>query len=184
MDELAWFGGINSVTADTERVRVLTDRLDETEALEDLTRLAFRVAYSVLRHREDAEEVAQESVLTACRKFASLREPDSVCPWLVRIAWRRALDHRRTDERREAREALRVSPPRLPTPEELASEKQRSAQLWDAIDELPEKLRQTLVLASIEGHDLQTVAIWLDIPIGTVKSRLYYARKTLLEKLQ
>jgi RNA polymerase sigma-70 factor, ECF subfamily len=53
-----------------------------------------------------------------------------------------------------------------------------------ALDELPGKLRLAMVLAAIEGHDTREVAVLLEIPEGTVKSRLFLARKQMAEKLQ
>ena len=63
----------------------------------------------------------------------------------------------------------------------LANE--RAEQLWLAIDALPEKLRLVIVLAGIQGHDIREVATLLDVPDGTVKSRLFLARQQLKERL-
>ena len=57
-------------------------------------------------------------------------------------------------------------------------------QLWDAIDALPEKLRLVIVLAGIQEYDIAEVARLLDVPRGTVKSRLFLARQKLKEHLQ
>jgi RNA polymerase sigma-70 factor (ECF subfamily) len=65
----------------------------------------------------------------------------------------------------------------------LASQ-ERSARLWDAIDALPEKLRIVTVLAGIEEHDIREVGLLLDLPEGTVKSRLFLARQRLRELLK
>jgi RNA polymerase sigma-70 factor (ECF subfamily) len=62
--------------------------------------------------------------------------------------------------------------------------RERAERLWAAIDALPEKLRMAIVLANIEEHDLAEVARLLDIPEGTVKSRLFLARQRLKELLQ
>jgi len=70
------------------------------------------------------------------------------------------------------------------TPEQTAEAEERSAHLWRAIDALPEKLRVVTVLAAIEGHDMAEVSRLLDVPEGTVKWRLFAARKELQEKLQ
>ena len=70
------------------------------------------------------------------------------------------------------------------TAEDATITRQRAAQVWRAIDDLPEKLRVVIVLCAIEGHDLRAVAQLLDIPEGTVKSRLFLARKALSETLQ
>ena len=66
----------------------------------------------------------------------------------------------------------------------MAAERERAAHLWTAIDTLPDKLRLVVVLSSIDGHDTREVASLLRIPEGTVRSRLFLARKALAEKLQ
>jgi RNA polymerase sigma-70 factor (ECF subfamily) len=153
------------------------------ERLRESSSLAFRVAYGVLRRREDAEDVAQEAFVRAHRSIAQLRDRDSFRAWLVRMTWRLAIDRLRTDRRRAIREMTLEPEPGL-SAEELASAQERARRLWTAIDELPEKLRMTIVLSSIEGHDVAEVARLLGIPEGTVKSRLFLARKQLAEKLQ
>src|SRR5262245_19224156 len=65
--------------------------------LVESARLAFRVAFSVLRHRHDAEEVAQEAFVKAYRRFSQLRDRDRFRAWLVRMTWRLALDRQRHD---------------------------------------------------------------------------------------
>src|SRR6266481_655846 len=66
--------------------------------------LAFRVAYGVLRHRQDAEDVAQEAFVKAYRSFRELRDRERFRAWLVRMTWRLALDRQRADRRRTVRE--------------------------------------------------------------------------------
>ena len=153
------------------------------ERLRDSGTLAFRVAYSVLRHREDAEDVAQETLAKAYRSFRDLRDRERFRAWLVRATWRMALDWRRGDKRRAQREQTSGVAETVST-EELAAERERAAHLWAAIDSLPEKLRLAIVLSSIEGHDTREVASLLEIPEGTVRSRLFLGRKALAEKLQ
>src|SRR5262245_27923765 len=67
--------------------------------------LAFRVAFSVLRNSEDAEDVAQEAFAKAFRNFRQLRDRERFRAWLVRMTWRMAIDRRRSSIRRSAREA-------------------------------------------------------------------------------
>lgn len=160
------------------------EREFEARLVESST-LAFRVAYSVLRHREDAEDVAQEAFAKAHRSFRQLRDRNRFRAWLVRMTWRLALDVRRSAVRRLAREeavASRPQPPNDVETEAIATE--RSLRLWQAIDDLPEKLRMVLVLAAIEGHKMQDIAVLLGVPEGTVKSRLFEARKKLQERLR
>lgn len=173
MNELAWD---TVVTADSSLEEEFAVRVRESSTL------AFRVAYGVLRNREDAEDVAQDALLRAHRGFAQLRDRDRFRAWLVRTAWRLAIDRIRNDKRRVAREQAIELPPHA-TVEEAAVARERSKALWEAIDSLPEKLRVTIVLAAIAGHDICGVARLLEIPAGTVKSRLFLARRQLTEKL-
>jgi RNA polymerase sigma-70 factor (ECF subfamily) len=164
------------VTVDDTLAREFETRLVESSTL------AFRVAYSVLRQREDAEDVAQEAFAKAYRCFQQLRDRDRFRAWLVRMTWRLALDKQRANRRRSARETL-VEADRPPTATESLVSRERAEQLWQAIDALPERLRLVIVLAGIEGHDIREVAALLAVPDGTVKSRLFLARKQLKERL-
>lgn len=151
--------------------------------LADSSALAVRVAYSVVRQKQDAEDVAQEAFARAYRRFADLRDRDRFRAWLVRMTWRLALDHRRAATRRMRREdAAAWLTPATTQPEDEARE--RATQLWQAIDALPERLRLPIVLASIDGHSVREVAALLEVPEGTVKSRLFEARKKLQETLR
>ena len=152
--------------------------------LADSSTLAFRVAFSVLRHQQDAEDVAQEAFVRAHRSFRRLRDRDRFRAWLVRMTWRLALDWRRGDRRRATRESVAPAPFEPPTSEEELIGRQRAARLWQAIDALPEKFRVVIVLAAIEEHSVERVAALLKIPPGTVKSRLFEGRKRLQEMLE
>jgi len=165
---------------------VTQDALLEREferCLADCPMLAFRVAMSVLRHQAEAEDVAQEALLRAYRNFRRLRDRDRFRAWLVRMTWRLALDRIRSTSRRQRREQVRLDSRSPLTPEDVASSRESSRRLYAAIDSLPEKLRITLILSAIEGHDLEEVGRLLEIPAGTVKSRLHLARKRLAEGL-
>ena len=173
--------------------RSLTGRLAVREAalerefeerLRDSASLAFRVARGVLRHREDAEEVAQESLARAWTSFRTLRDRERFRAWLVRTTWRLAIDRQTSDRRRAARErAVEPGEPEADA-ERLAVARERHDHIWRAIEALPERLRIVVLLANIEEHDVRDVARLLGLPEGTVKSRLFAARKRLAERLQ
>ena len=151
--------------------------------------LAFRVAYGVLRHRQDAEDVAQEAFVKAYRRFGDLRDRESFRAWLVRMTWRLAIDRQRADRRRAAREGHAGHAPNRdghepPAALEDLAARERADRLWAAIDALPDKLRVVVVLSNIEGHGIGEVARLLGLPDGTVKSRLFLARQRLKEQLQ
>ncbi|MBI4266424.1 MAG: sigma-70 family RNA polymerase sigma factor [Acidobacteria bacterium] len=85
------------------------EREFEARLVESST-LAFRVAFSVLRHREDAEDVAQEAFAKAYRSFRQLRDRHRFRAWLVRMTWRMALDRQRANRWRTSRELLTTVP--------------------------------------------------------------------------
>jgi RNA polymerase sigma-70 factor (ECF subfamily) len=147
--------------------------------------------------------VAQDAFVKAYRNFRQLRDRERFRAWLVRMTWRLAIDRQRNERRRLAREgaaarpaeaAGRIGPAlqrqdRGPDPfgpgvlDDLEA-RERASRLWAAIDALPDKLRIAIVLANIEEHDIGDVARLLDLPEGTVKSRLFLARQRLKELLQ
>ena len=168
-----------AVTADQEGL----EREFETRLVESST-LAFRVAFGVLRQREDAEEVAQEAFAKAYRSFHQLRDRERFRAWLVRMTWRMALDRQRANRRRLVREThdevMRAGSADLQV---RLESNERADHLWRAIDTLSEKLRVVIVLAAIEGHDIKEVAALLELPEGTVKSRLFDARQRLKDAM-
>jgi RNA polymerase sigma-70 factor, ECF subfamily len=180
----AWDRGL---TVDQALAREFEARLVESSTL------AVRVAYSVLRNREDAEDVAQEAFAKAYRSFSQLRDRERFRAWLVRMTWRMALDRQRANRRRLAREGhpdswLPASAGRVPgsIEENLQGDleaRERTQHLWRAIDALSEKLRIVIVLAGIQEYDVKEVAALLDLPEGTVKSRLFAARQQLKDEL-
>lgn len=173
----AWAQPLPIVTAEDDLEREFESRLAES------SRLVFRVAYGVLRHREDAEDVAQEAFARAYRSFRTLRDRDRFRAWLIRATWRLAIDRVRTKRRREKHEYQSDTPAEpLVAPDVDARE--REEHLWTAIDALPEQQRLVTVLAAIEGYDMNEVSRLLGVPVGTVKWRLFTARKRLQEKLR
>jgi RNA polymerase sigma-70 factor (ECF subfamily) len=156
------------------------------ERIADSTTLAFRVALSVLHRREDAEDVAQDAFLRARRAFSGLRDRERFRAWVVRTAFRLALDRLRSEKRRAHRQdAVALDgPAQTESAEAEAARRELREGVSAAVAELPEKLRIVTVLAAIEEHDLASVARLLELPEGTVKSRLHRARLVLAEKLR
>src|SRR3954464_8694801 len=110
-ERAADWSGVVSLDAYLER---------EFEArLTECSTLAFRVACGVLRHREDAEDVAQEAFAKAYRSFRQLRDRDPFRAWLMRMTWRLAIDRWRSDRRRTAREQA-VESAEVATTEDVA----------------------------------------------------------------
>jgi RNA polymerase sigma-70 factor (ECF subfamily) len=159
-------------------------RREFEERLAECGPLAYRVARGVLRNSADAEDVAQEALLRAYRRFERLRDRTRFRAWLVRIAFRLAIDRVRSSKRRDVRETLWSQSAPRPSTEDLAATSEFQVHLDRAMEELPEKNRLVLLLAAMQGHSLEEVAEMLGVPMGTVKSRLFFARKLLAEKLR
>lgn len=179
MDALATALTTAVVTPDSSLAR-------EFEALlADCPTLAFRVAMSVLRNTAEAEDVAQEAMLRAYRNFHRLRDRARFRGWLVRTAWRLSLDRLRSAGRRERREiAAADGQHHVPDVEGMAASREFERHIAAALDKLPEKLRLVMVLTAIDGYNTKELAALLDVPEGTVKSRLFLARKRMAEELQ
>jgi len=153
--------------------------------LADCSALAYRVALGVLHSPADAEEVAQEAFVRAYRHYPRLREPERFRAWLVRVTWRLAIDRQRSVARRDRRElAVQANEPPPLTVEEVALGREFQSRLEQALDSLPEKFRRVVILAALEGYDMSETAALLDLPEGTVRSRLHRARKLLAGKLR
>jgi RNA polymerase sigma-70 factor, ECF subfamily len=161
---------------------------DFEQRLADCPQLAYRVALGVLHNTAEAEDVAQDAMLRAYRNFHRLRDRDRFRGWLVRTAFRLALDRVRSRTRRDRHEydatLATINAQPEANVENLVASREFERQVARALDELPEKLRIVMVLAAIEGYNTREVAKLAGVPEGTVKSRLFLARKQLAESLQ
>lgn len=161
----------------------------QREAREELARRyrrpAFHFAYQLLGNREDALDVAQEAMLrffTTIKRFESHRP---VQPWLFRIVRNGVVDLSRRQKIRRA-DSLddpesTVEPTAGPerSPERLAQKRELQERLWAAVHRLPEKQREIVVLRDYQDLTYAEIASVLNIPKGTVMSRLHGARKAL-----
>lgn len=153
------------------------------------SRLVFRVAYSVLRNTHDSEDVAQETFLKLYR-CGTWKKIEDERAFLARTAWRMAIDRhsrdrssgdRRSKVRSETDEADLAS--ECETPEQIALMSDSIAAVHKLVDALPRKLREPLVLATIEELTSHQIAEILGLPDGTVRTRLLRARQILKAKL-
>ena len=144
-----------------------------------------RVVYRLCGDTGLAEDMAQETFLRAWLNLPSFRPQSSLRNWLYRIAVNATLDvlRRRTDEPLED-EADQMYPDQAAGPETSLIEKERVALLQLAMHSLPEAARSVLVLREYGSLSYQEIASVLDIPVGTVMSRLNYARNRLRELLK
>ena len=143
------------------------------------------VIYRMCGDAQVAEDAAQETFIQAWLHLSSYRLQTSLRNWLYRIAVNAATDMLRKEKRilPNALEDLQLKDPQ-PGPEALFSQGERTALVQKAILSLPDASRAVLVLREYEGMSYHEIADALDIPVGTVMSRLNYARKVLKEKLE
>ncbi|HEX5809159.1 MAG TPA: sigma-70 family RNA polymerase sigma factor [Anaerolineales bacterium] len=143
------------------------------------------VIYRMYGDAQIAEDAAQETFIQAWLHLASFRPQTSLRNWLYRIAVNAATDMLRREKRilPHALEDLALSDPQ-PGPEALYSQAERTALIQKAVLSLPDACRAVLVLREYEGLSYHEIGDALDIPVGTVMSRLNYARKLLKEKLE
>jgi|ERR1051325_315985 RNA polymerase sigma-70 factor (ECF subfamily) len=188
MQELVLNQPVSTARSELVREAAQADaRREFEERLAECGPLAYRVARGVLRNTADAEDVAQEALLRAFKSFERLRDRNRFRGWLVRISFRLALDRLRLAKRRELRDTLWSQPAHQPpsaSAEDIAASNQFQGHLERALEELPEKLRLVLLLSAMDGYTIEEIASMVGVPIGTVKSRIFIARKKLAEKLR
>ena len=138
----------------------------------------YRLSFAILGNEADARDAMQETLLGAWRQLRGLREPARFDPWLQRIVVNSARQVIRSKQRRRTREipaSVVESLAGLPAP----SARDDAAVLDAALAILPVEVRSILVLHHLEGRGVAELAEILQVPAGTVKSRLFTARQAL-----
>lgn len=141
------------------------------------------VAYRLSGDAQLAEDAAQEAFIRAWRKLASFRVGSPLRPWLYRIALNAALDMLRKQKPQADIDALPLAAGGG-DPQALAETHERRRAVQQAVVALPQASRAVLVLREYEGLSYAEIAQVLDIPLGTVMSRLSYARTQLAKALR
>jgi RNA polymerase sigma-70 factor, ECF subfamily len=174
----------------TERDALLVGRVlrGDAEACGELVmrhmRSAFSVAYRILEHREDAEDIVQDSFMRALQRIETLDLARPFRPWFLRIVVNQALNARRS----RALRAVEALPDDVAattrSPASAAETAQLGAQLRRALDMLPERQRTIVQLSDLEDLSSSEIAGILDMPAGTVRWHLHQARRALRQVLE
>ena len=168
-----------------------TDAFD-TIALAERPRL-LGLAYRMLGSYSDAEDIVQDALLRAYRFWASFRPGSSVRAWLFTILRNTFINryHRSNRDRMHLGEltvqheafgddnSAGQAPQALPAPEEVLAQRGVRERIEAALQRLPYEFRMVVALADIEGLSYKEVAEAMEIPVGTVMSRLHRGRKQL-----
>ena len=147
--------------------------------------VVIRVIHRMCGDVQSAEDAAQETFIKAWLNLATYNPRSPLRNWLCRIAINTTLDmmRKRTPATMDD-EATLMIPDHLPGPEAVVIQNERITLLHQAIQHLPEATRSVLVLKEYGGLTYQEIATSLEIPLGTVMSRLNYARTRLKDCLQ
>jgi RNA polymerase sigma-70 factor, ECF subfamily len=155
-------------------------------------RRIFALTYGMLGREEDARDATQETFLAAFRNLRGFRGEAKVSSWLHRIAVNQCISRQRRArvrneaalEDEEERQAARFAAPVSESPARVVEGRQQTLAVRRALNGLPLELRQVVVMKEFEELTFREIAEALDVPLSTVKSRLYTGLKQLQLRLE
>ncbi len=155
-------------------------------------RKIFALCFGMLLREDEAKDAAQETFIAAYRNLSKFRGEAKVSSWLHRIAVNQCLTTKRRAKTRsedflddETREDEKVFvAPAEKTPSKLTEQNERLQLIRQAVNSLPADLKEIVVMKEFEEMTFQEISDTLDLPLSTVKSRLYTALKQLRAKLE
>ena len=162
------------------------DRAAFGELAERHVRKCAALAYALMRDREKARDLVQESFLEAFQGLGSLREPARFGAWLAGVVRRRCIYAIRRERRAARALAVRAEqrPPECPGPEGVLARLDEEAELLAALNRLGRRYREVLVLRHLEGRGYAEIAGLLGLSTAAVEKRLTRARVMLREILE
>jgi RNA polymerase sigma-70 factor (ECF subfamily) len=154
----------------------------------------YHMVYGMVRNREDARDITQDAFVKAYDHLDRFRLESGFYTWIYRIAMNLAIDHLRRRKRTNTTEFDEQVANRderggidevhhQDSPSKALERKRLYDRILSAIQDLPEDQRQAILLRELEGLSYKEIAEVMDIPEGTVMSRLYYARRKLQKVL-
>lgn len=183
-------------TSGTDEIIVQRALTGDAEAFGEIVRRwerrIFALAYGMLGREEDARDATQETFLAAFRNLRGFRGEAKVSSWLHRIAVNQCITRQRQarvrseaalDDEEEKNVAGFATPVHY-SPARVVEGRQEMVAVRRAINSLPIELRQVVVMKEFEELTFREIADVLDLPLSTVKSRLYTAMKQLQMRLQ
>ena len=165
---------------------------DFGEIVKRWERKIFALCFGMLSREDEAKDAAQETFIAAYRNLSKFRGDAKVSSWLHRIAVNQCLTTKRRaktrsedflDDETNADEKVFVAPAHQ-TPSKTTEQNERLHLVRQAVNSLPTDLRQVIVMKEFEEMTFQEISDTLDLPLSTIKSRLYTALKQLRSKLE
>lgn len=160
-----------------------------------VVRYQNRVAGLLSRYvsRDDIPDIVQESFIKAYRSLASFRGESAFYTWLYRIAVNTAKNHLTALGRRPPKEDLLAEDAEsyesgsqlreYDTPESLVLSEELKKVVFDTIESLPDELKTAIMLRELDGLSYEEIAVAMQCPIGTVRSRIFRAREAIDAKI-
>ena len=155
-------------------------------------RKIFALCFGMLAREDEARDAAQETFIAAYRNLSKFRGEAKVSSWLHRIAVNQCLTTKRRartrsedflDDDKQEEERFFIAPEKA-SPSRATEANERLALVRQAVTSLPSDLRQVVVMKEFEDMTFQEISETLEVPLSTVKSRLYTALKQLRQKLE
>jgi RNA polymerase sigma-70 factor, ECF subfamily len=149
----------------------------------------YRIAYGVVRHREDALDIVQEVFVKLFRSIKNFEGKSKFYTYLYRMALNTAIDHSRKLKRPPMMSideggGFQLSDGSEKRPDRILAQKELEERLKEAMDKLPNDQRAALLFREVEGLSYQEMAEAMGCSIGTVMSRLHYGRKKVQDSLK
>ncbi len=187
-------GGDRGSDAELVRAVLKGDQTSYRVIVERYQGRVHAVIYGMVRNREDARDLTQETFVRAYQNLSRFRIESGFYTWVYRIAMNTTIDHIRRQKKR-AHEAFEdgvatretggvmSDGAHMDSPGKSLERKRLHGRLLAALDELPEDQRQVIVLREVDGLSYKEISEVLEVPEGTVMSRLFYARRKLQNAL-
>jgi RNA polymerase sigma-70 factor (ECF subfamily) len=173
------------VVAAHEQLPVAQARAGKPEAWDALFRRyqkpLYVYAYELVHDEQASLDIVQETFIAATRHLGSLRDDAKFGSWLFGIAHQKCLQRwRKQDRESAALEEFATTPDEFETsPGELLIRREQESEFMNLLNQLPPPHRAVLLLHFVEDFPLEEIAAITTTPIGTVKSRLHYAKKQM-----
>ncbi|MCD6422919.1 MAG: sigma-70 family RNA polymerase sigma factor [Elusimicrobia bacterium] len=172
-----------------ERDLIKKAKSGDVEAFEQLIRKyeqkIYNIALYFCRNPVEAEDISQMAIIKMFKSLKNFKEQSSLSTWIFRIVRNVFLDEcKKSFRRHEVEQIENFEFIDKKSAEEIAGRNQLFSWINSAIKKLPEKFRMVVVLCDMEGFDYKETAEILNVPVGTVRSRLNRARRMLKEILR
>jgi RNA polymerase sigma-70 factor (ECF subfamily) len=178
------------VVAELEQLPVRQAKAGDAEAWNTLFRRyqlpLYVYVFELVRDEQASLDLVQDTFIAAVRNISGLREDAKFGGWLFGIAHQKCIQFWRKNRRREfLREEFHEPPADFDdSPDELLIRREQEAEFMKLVNTLPLPQRSVLLLHFVEDFSLDQIAEIVGLPIGTVKSRLFYAKRALRQTLE